>query len=115
MAALPLLGEGGVFARGDWFAPVKSLVDKFLVFTLCLSGFWPVGIGFSVRWRFSVWVVWLFRGWPGRPGGIILVHCVLCCAGDSGSARWRELMENGISSPYIFLFILLLIPFLVIG
>ena len=60
---------GGVCVRGDWFPPVKSLADMFLVFTHCLSGFWLVGIGFSMRLRFAVWVVWLFRGWPGLSGG----------------------------------------------
>ena len=55
LAALPMLG--GVYVRGNWFPPVKSLADKFLVFTHCLSGFWLVGIGFSVRLRFSVWVM----------------------------------------------------------
>ena len=53
---------GDVCVRGDWFLPVKSVADKFLVFTHCLSGFWLVWIGFSVRLRFSVWVAWLFRG-----------------------------------------------------
>ena len=46
--------------------------------------------------------------------GVFLVHCVLCCAGDSDSACLRELMNDGTSSPYIFLLMLLLIPFLVI-
>ena len=40
---------GGVCVRGDWFQPVKSLADTFLVFTHFLSGIWRVGIGFSVR------------------------------------------------------------------
>ena len=48
----------GVCVRGDWFPPVKSVADKFLVFTHCLSGFWLVGIGFSVRLRFGC-------GWCG--------------------------------------------------
>ena len=67
VAALPVLG--GVCVRGDWFLQVMSLTDKFLEFTHSLSGIWLVGIGFSVRLRFSVWVVWLFRGWPGLYGG----------------------------------------------
>ena len=62
---------------------VESLADKFLVFTHCLSGFWLVGIGFSVRLRFSVWVVWLFRGWPGLSGGDLRRHlgslCLVLC------------------------------------
>ena len=45
---------GGVCMRGDWFPPVKSVADKFLVFTHCLWSFWLVGIGFSVHLRFSV-------------------------------------------------------------
>ena len=47
--------------------------------------------------------------------GVCLVHCLLCCAGDFDSACWRELMDDETSSPYIVLFMLLLIPFLVIG
>ena len=46
---------------------------------------------------------------------IFLVHCVLCCAGDFDSACCRELMGDETWSRYIFLFMLLLIPFLVIG
>ena len=65
--------------RGDWFPPVKSVADKFLVFTHCLSGFWLVGIGFSVHLRFLVWVVWLFCGWPGISGvsSWFTVSCVV--------------------------------------
>ena len=40
-----------------------------LVLTHCSSGFWLVGFGFSVRLHFLVWVVWLFRDWPGLSGG----------------------------------------------
>ena len=47
--------------------------------------------------------------------GIFLVHYVLRCAGDFASACWWELMDDETSSRYIFLFMLLLIPFLVIG
>ena len=47
--------------------------------------------------------------------GVFLVHCVLCCAEDFDSARWRELIDDETSSRYIFLFMLLLITFLVIG
>ena len=81
VAALPVLE--GVCVRGDWFPLVKSLADKFLVFIHCLSGFWLVGIGFSVRLRFLVWVVWLSRGWPGLPGGDLGCHlsslCLVLC------------------------------------
>ena len=41
---------------------LKSVADRFLVFTHCLLGFWLVGIGFSVHLRSLVWVVWLFYG-----------------------------------------------------
>ena len=37
VAALPVLG--GVCVHKDWFPPVKSLADKLLVFTHCLSKF----------------------------------------------------------------------------
>ena len=47
--------------------------------------------------------------------GVFLVHCVLCCAGDFDPGCWRELMDDETSSLYIFLFMLLLIPFLVIS
>ena len=60
---------GVVCVRRVMFPSVKSLADRFLVFTYCLSGFWPIGIGFSVYRHFSVWIVWLFRGWPGRSRG----------------------------------------------
>ena len=94
------------------------MADKFLVFTHCLSGFWLVGIGFSVRLRFQCgWcgcsVVGL--GPLGVTSGVFLVHCVLCCAGGFYLARWRGLMDDETSSHYVFLFMLLLIPFLVIG
>ena len=41
-----------------------------------------MGIGFGMRLRFSVWVVWLFHGWPGLFGsdlGCLLgsVSCVV--------------------------------------
>ena len=66
--------DGGVCVRGDWSPPVKSVADKFLVFTHCLSGFWLVGIGFSAHLRFLVWLAWAL--W-----GFFLVYCVLCCVG----------------------------------
>ena len=56
------------YVRGDWFPPVKSVADNH-----CLSSFLLVGIGFSAL---SVWVVWLFRGWPGLSGGGL--GCLLC-------------------------------------
>ena len=71
--------DGGVCVRGDWSPPVKSVADKFLVFTHYLSGFWLVGIGFSAHLRFLVWVVWLFYGWPGLSGvsSWFTVSCVV--------------------------------------
>ena len=36
--------------------------------------------------------------------GAFLVHCVLCYAWSSDSVCWREPMDSGTSSPYIFLF-----------
>ena len=72
-----------------------------------------MGIGFSVRLHFSVcgWcglsVVGL--GSLGVALGVFLIHCVLCCAGDSDSACWLELMDDETLSRYIFLFMLLLI------
>ena len=74
-----------------------------------------MGIGFSVRLHFLVWVVSLFRGWPGLSGvtlGIFLVHCVLCCAAHFDFAYWWELMDDETSSRYIFFVMLLLILFL---
>ena len=68
-------GERDVCVRRDWFPSIKSLADKFLVFTHCLSSFWPVGIGYSVLWHFSVWLVWLFQGLPGRSRGDL--RCLL--------------------------------------
>ena len=47
--------------------------------------------------------------------GVFLVRCVLCCVGGSDSACWQELMDSGTLSPYIFLSMLLRIPFHVIG
>ena len=47
--------------------------------------------------------------------GVFLVHCVLCCAGGFYPACWRGLLIDDTPSHYIFLFMLLLIPFLVIG
>ena len=68
VAALPVLGEGVFVCVGIGFR--RSRVWQIsLVFTLCVSGFWLVGIGFSVRLHFLVWEVWLFRGWPGLSGG----------------------------------------------
>ena len=45
----------------------------------------------------------------------VVLGGVLCCAGGSDSACWQEVMDDGTSSPYILLFMLLLISFLVIG
>ena len=104
--------------RGDWFPPVKGVADKFLLLSHCLSGFCLVGIDFSVRLRFRCeWcgcsVVGL--GSLGVTLGVFLVHCVLCCAGGFYPACWLGPMDDETSSRYIFLSMLLLIPFLVIG
>ena len=47
--------------------------------------------------------------------GVFLVDCVLCSAGGFDSACWRGLMDDETSCHYILLFMLLLIPFLLIG
>ena len=79
-------GGGGVRVRGDRFPMVKILADEILVFTHCFSGFWPVEIGFGVRWRLLVWVVRLFRVVLGVMLDVYLDHCVWCFARDCGSA-----------------------------
>ena len=77
-----------------------------------------MGIGFSVHLRSSVWVVWLFHGWSGLSGGdlgcLLGSLCPVMC-GDFDSTCSLELMDDETSSRYIFLFMLLLIHFLVIG
>ena len=53
---------GGVCVRRDWFPPVKSLADKFLVFTpLFIRLLGAEDCFFLLRLRFSVWVAvpWL--------------------------------------------------------
>ena len=92
---------GGVCVRGDWFPPVKSVADKFLVFTHCLSGFWLVGIGFSVRLRFRCgWCDYsvIGLGSLGVTLGVFLVNCVLCCVGGFYPTCWRGLMDDETSS-----------------
>ena len=68
VAALPVMGVS--VCGADWFPLVMSVTDKFLVFTHYLWGFWLIRIGFSVRLRFSVWVMWLFCGWLGLSGSV---------------------------------------------
>ena len=73
VAALPVLrGVGIGFHRSkDW-------QTSFWCSPRLLVG----GIGFSVRLRFSLWVVWLFHGWHWLPGvtlGVFLVHCLVLC------------------------------------
>ena len=46
---------------------------------------------------------------------LFLVHCILCYLGGFYSACWERVMEDETLFHYIFLFLLLLIPFLVIG
>ena len=77
-------GAGGACVRENWFPPVKSAADTFLVFTHCLPGFWLVGIGFSVRLRFRCgWCgcSMVGLGSLGVTLGVFLVQFVLCCAG----------------------------------
>ena len=85
MVALPVMGVFVYVGIGFHAPPVKSVADKFLVFTHCLSGFWLVGIG-SVR-ICAFWCGWcgcsvggvavLWLAWA--LWGIFLVYCVLCC------------------------------------
>ena len=77
----------GLFAGGDWFQ---------------CDVFQRSGVGLGAL---------------GLILGVFLVHCVLCCAGDSDSAllAGHNRYDGGTSSPYIFLFMLLLVPFYVIG
>ena len=109
---------GSVCVHGDSFPPVKSVADKFMVFTHCFSGFWLMGTGFSVRlcsrcgWC-GCSVVGL--GSLGVTLGVFLVQCVFCRAEGFYPACWRGLMDDETSFHNIFLFMLLLIPFLVIG
>ena len=50
----------------------------------------------------------------GMTLGVFLFH-VLSCTEDFDSGCWEELMDDETSSRYIFLLMLLLIPFLLIG
>ena len=50
------------------FPPVKSVADKFLVFAHCLSAS-AGGDWFQCVFALSVWVGWLFHGWPRLSGG----------------------------------------------
>ena len=58
-----------VCGGGDWFPPVMSVADKFLVFTHCFVGLLAGGDWFQCAFALSVWVVWLFCGWPELSGG----------------------------------------------
>ena len=60
------VGGGG---GGDWFPPVMSVADKFLVFTHCFVGLLAGEDWFQCAFALSVWVVWLFCGWPELSGG----------------------------------------------
>ena len=95
---------------------LPQILDIYSV--VVLPGFWLVGIGFSVRLHFRCgWcgcsVVGL--GSLGVTLGVFLVHCVLCCAGGFLPSMLVGLMDDETSCHYIFLFMLLPIPFLVIG
>ena len=100
--------------RGDWSPPVKSVADKFMVFTHCLSGFWLVGIGFSAHLHFLVWVVWLFCGCLGL-SGVSSWFTVSCVVFEALLCMLRGLVDDETSSHYIFLFVLLLVPFHLMG
>ena len=109
VAALPVLER--ICVRGDWFPPVKILADRFLVSTHCLSGFWLVEIGFRRALAFFgvggvavpglAWALW------GDLGCLFGSLCFVMCR-SSDSECWWELMDGGTSSPYIFLFMSLL-------
>ena len=47
VAELLVSGEGGACVRRDRFPPIKTLTDKFLVFTHCLLRFWLMDTDFS--------------------------------------------------------------------
>ena len=99
------------------FPPVKSVADKFLVFAHCLSAS-AGGDWFQSAFALSVWVGWLFCDWPGLSGGdlqCLLGSLCLVLMGGFYPACWQGLMDDETSPCYIFLFVLLLIPFLVIG
>ena len=68
--------------------------------SVCVCAFGVGGV--AVLWL--AWALWVDLG-------CLLGSLVLCCAGGFCPAYWRGLMEDETSSHYIFLFMLLLIPF----
>ena len=111
---------------------------KFQFSFYLLGVFVCAGIGFrwSRFWQISFWCSLIVVGllaagdcsswagvfWCSRCGcscvdvgalrlilDVFLVHSVLCCMWGSDSACWREMIDGGTSSPYVFLFMLLLI------
>ena len=80
-----------LLAGGDW-----------LQCAFALFGVGGVG-GVAVLWL--AWALW----------GTLAVFFVSCVVREADPACWWELMDDETSSHYIFLFMLLLIPFLVIG
>ena len=76
------------------------------------------GDWFQCAFALSVWVVWLSVVGLGSLEvtlGVFLVHRVLCCAGGFLPSMLVGLMDDETSCHYIFFFMLLPIPFLVIG
>ena len=66
VAALPVLGGGGVCVHGDWFLPVKSLADMFhpLFVGLFASSEWfqQMLVLFSVGGVAVPWLAWALWG-----------------------------------------------------
>ena len=79
-----------------------------IVCRLLAGGDW-----FSAHLHFLVLVVWLFHVWPGLSG--VSSWFTVSCVGRLCSACLRGLMDDETSPHFIFLFMLLLIPFHVIG
>ena len=111
---------GGVCVRGDWFPPVKSVADKSWCSPIvCRTFSWRglVSLGMcAFRCGWCGWCGWcgcsvVGLGSLGCPLGSL---CFMLC-GRLCSACWRGLMNDETLSHYIFLFMLLLVPFLVIG
>ena len=95
VAALPVLGVFVYVCVGIGFRMSKFWQISFWCSPI-VCGLWLVEICFGVRWNFSGWALWLFKGWSGRSGvilGVFLVHCVLCCAGGSDSTCWWDLVS----------------------
>ena len=116
VAALPMLGIFVCVGIGFHRSRVWQISSWCSSIVCQVFGWWGMvsvcACAFQCRW-YDCSVVGL--GSLGMTLGVFLVHCVLCCVGDFDSACWRELIDDDTSSRYIFLFMFLLIPFLVIG